>query len=91
LIYQNFRKKRAVDAVTHQSLQHCSASRRQAAGAAAMDGSSRLDSSNEDLGGMSSGDESTRRSSYSREDTERKIESGRKSVRVQPCALPPPF
>jgi hypothetical protein len=56
-----------------------------------MDGSSRLDSSNEDLGGMSSGDESTRRSSYSREDTERKIESGRKSVRVQPCALPPPF
>jgi len=85
-------QKRAVDApVTHQSLAALQCLPAAAAGAAAMDGSSRLDSSNEDLGGMSSGDESTRRSSYSREDTERKIESGRKSVRVQPCALPPPF
>ena len=51
-----------------------------------MDGSSsRLDSSHEDLGGMSSGDESVNRSASYSPATKQKIELGRAKV----CATPP--
>ena len=47
-------------------------------------GSSRLDSSHEDLGGMSSGDESANRSASYSSVTKQKIELGRAKVRRAP-------